>query len=115
MTDTLPPFPVDDATLLAVEHALGASLTFDRPDHALNNPDDEGPWVFGADYTLSELLDFIGGTHDPGVSADENPALTRLEDVGDVPCYVDSRVHYSEHCLIRALIAEVRRLRDKSE
>lgn len=103
----LPPFPVDDVTLLAVEHALGASLTYDRPEHA--GPDEEGPWVIGADYTLHQVLDLLGGTYDPpGLDADDNPALVRISE----NLYRDVRVHYSERDLIRALVAEVRRLRD---
>lgn len=113
MTD-LPSFPVDDATLSAVEHALGGSLTFDRPADA--DPDDDGPWRIGADYSLSQLLDFLAGiSHHPDAEA----IHMRLVDPGDstrpgwegAPVYVDDRVHYSEHDLIRALVGEIRRLR----
>lgn len=107
---SLPEFPVDDVTLLAVEHALGGALTYDRPDDA--DPDDEGPWLVGAEYSLSTLLDMLAGCWDPpGTDSETNPALVREGDVGGIPLYYDVRVHYSEHDLIRALIREVRRLR----
>lgn len=109
-SDDLPDFPVDDATLLAVEHALGGALTFDRPDDAA--PDDEGPWLVGADYSLSTLLDFLAGC----TGRDPNEELIKAADPS-LPGYAgaeivyDTRIHYSEHDLIRALINEVRRLR----
>ena len=110
--ESLPPFPVDDATLLAVEHALGGALTYDRPD---DNADfeDEGPWLVGASYSLATLLDFLAGC----TGRDPNEELIRPGDP-ERPGYegaevvYDTRPHYSEHDLIRALIAEVRRLRD---
>lgn len=120
MTDeTLPPFPVDDLALAAIDHALGGALTLDRPDGA---PDDGGPWLIGADYFLRTLLDFYAGTMgddpaavalDPGsdVTADA-PLWERLRGARVVR---DTRVHYSEHDVIRALIAEVRRLRAGQE
>lgn len=117
--DTLPPFPVDDATLIAVEHALGGALTLDRPPDA--DPDDAGPWLVGADYSLSALLDFLAGTtgRDPNeellqAGRDESTLPEWERGRGgwqDAEIVYDTRVHYSEHDLIRALISEVRRLR----
>lgn len=49
---SLSPFPTDDATLLAIEHALGGLLA----------PGEDGdPVLAGADYSLSGLLDFLSG------------------------------------------------------
>lgn len=45
----LPSFPVDDVTLAALEHALGASMTFVNGE----------PSIVGADYDLHQLLDFL--------------------------------------------------------
>lgn len=111
---SLPPFPTDESTLLAVEHALGGALTFDRPDHVRYDSDDEGPWLVGAEYSLATLLDFLAGC----TGRDPNEELIRPADPS-LPGYAgaemvyDTRIHYSEHDLIRALIAEIRRLRDQ--
>jgi hypothetical protein len=108
----LPPFPVDDLTLDAVEHALGYSLTID---------DDGNPVSSGAaDYSLHTLLDFMAGC----MGRDPNERLIREgRDESDLPEWErgriwenaeiveDTRIHYSEHDLIRALIAEIRTLR----
>lgn len=112
MADSLPAFPLDDATLLAIEHALGGALTFDRPDHALSDFEDQGPWLVDADYSLSNLLDFLAGCtgEDPNrvVLSEADPTLPGY--AGAEVVY-DTRIHYSEHDLIRALVVEVRRLR----
>lgn len=101
MANTLSSFPVDDATLLAVEHAMAGALRLD---------DDGNPVLVGADYSMSDLLDFLAGC----AGEDPNRELLNPADVavrGEIPFYRDSRVHYHEHDVIRALIAEVRRLR----
>lgn len=105
----LPAFPVDDATLLAIEHSLDAALTFERPESA--DLDDEGPWLAGADYSLARLLDFLAGTtgDDPDAEVLDPGDLW----TDDARVVFDSRTHYSEHDLIRALVTEVRRLRDE--
>ena len=113
----LPPCPVDDVTLTAVEHALGASLSYDQADATT---DGEGPWVVGADYTLPTLLDFLAGCS----GRDPNEELIQAgRDESDLPEWErgriwssaeivhDTRPHYSERDLIAALVAEVRRLR----
>lgn len=115
---SLPPFPVDDATLLAVEHALGAALTFDRPEEA--DLSDAGPYLVGAEYSLGALLDFLAGAtgRDPneeliqaGRDEDDLPEWERGRDWSNAEIVFDTRPHYSERDLISALIAEVRRLR----
>lgn len=97
----LPTFPVDDAMLDSIEHALGGTLTLERPEDA--DPDDDGPWLIGADYSLHQLLDFIAG-HD-----EEN--LIHLGDSGGIPTYEYPFPLYHPNDVIRALITEVRRLR----
>lgn len=81
MTD-LPPFPTDDVTLLAVEHALNYSLIINED----GNPASSGK----ADYSFYELMDF-------------------LAKVGPDP--EDGFQTYSHSDVIRALIAEVLILR----
>lgn len=118
MPDLLPPFPVDDATLLAVETALNATLTYDRPDPY--DGDDEGPWLINAPYSLSTLLDFLAGAtgRDPNEeliqpARDESdlPEWERSRGWENAEVVYDTRPHYSERDVIRALIGEVRRLR----
>lgn len=98
---TLAEFPVDDVTLDLLGHALGACLTWEGvADRA------DGPRVVGADMSLSRLLDFLSG-YDP---AKLTPVVD--EDGYEVPDWVEyPDPIYHEHDVIRALIAEVRRLR----
>lgn len=98
-------FPVDDATLLSIEHALGGSLTFDRPADAADD-DDEGPWLVGADYSLHTLLDFLAGC------TGRDPNEEYMGHADGIPVYHDTRTHFSERDVIRALIQEVRALRE---
>ena len=90
-------FPVDDATLGALEHALGGAFAVD---------DDGVHTVTGADMSVTALLDFLSG-YDPAKAV---PALNAydqpLPDVQEYPEPV-----FTRDCVIRALIAEVRRLR----
>ena len=90
------PFPVDDVTLAAVEHALGGAYTVGA---------DGAHSVVGADFMLPQLLEFLSG-YDPA-------AVVPLNDDGTITEYVGGAI-YTEHCVIRALIAEVRRLRDNT-
>jgi hypothetical protein len=92
MSETLPSFPVDDVMLDAVEHALGGAYTVD-PDGTHR--------LVGAAYSLSHLLDFLAGY--------EPEATVPLSD-GPIVEYVGG-VLYRPDDIIRALIAEVRRLR----
>lgn len=109
----LPTFPIDDSTLLAVEHALDFGLSFEDDN---GTPLDE-PRGVGADYSLHTLMDFLAGVSgDDGRvlisddrQADEARGLLGLN--GGIPVYYDGRVTYQERDIIRALITEVRRLR----
>lgn len=115
--ESLPPIPLDDMTLDAIDHALGGVLTYDRPDGA---PEDGGPWRIGADYSLATLLDFLAGAtgRDPneeliqaGRDESDLPEWERGRDWSGAEIVYDTRTHYSDHDLIAALVAEVRRLR----
>ena len=99
MAKTLPPFPVDDVMLDAVEHALGGALTVDEAGTQR---------LVGADYSLPQLLNFLSG-YDP-----EQVVPLVDEDGYEVPGWTEyvGGVMYTRDCIIRALIAEVRRLRD---
>lgn len=87
MSGLLPPFPVDDSTLDLLEQALD-------------------PWSQGDPEAVSSslwpFLDMISQMAGSDVHA-------VAEDVGGVKVMRDPR--YSEHCLIKALTAEVRRQR----
>lgn len=118
-TDALPDFPTDDATLLALEHAMSGALTYDRPEGA---DDDSGPWRVGADYGMSDLLDFLAGCtgRDPneeliqaGRDESDLPEWERGRDWSGAEIVYDTRIHYTEHTVIQALIDEVRRLRNE--
>ena len=90
----LPPFPVDDATLSAVEHALDGAWSVDgEGTHTL----------VGADFTLDRVLSFAAGID----RSEDAEHLTQI--ASDV--FVDDRIHYHPNDVIRALIVEVRRLR----
>lgn len=80
-------------TLDALEHALGYTLTI--------NEDGDPVSSGAAEYSIYDLLDFMAGcTGDEGVvKVSEN-------------VYDDYRPHYTHNSVIRALIAEVRRLRE---
>jgi hypothetical protein len=91
-------FPVDDFTLDQVEHALGARLAVDS---------DGTHSVVGADFSLSKLLEFLSG-YDP------TKVVPMLDEDGyEIPDRVEytGPPVYTRDCVIRALIAEVRRLR----
>lgn len=91
-------FPVDDVALAAIDHALGGAWRVDEEgNHTL----------VGADYSLDQLLDFMAGIS----RAEDAEHLTQI----DEHVFVDDRVHYSPTDIIRALIAEVRRLRARSD
>lgn len=88
---SLPPFPVDECTLGNIEHALDARMSVDE----------EGAHhVAGADFTMPALLNFQSGY---------DPAL--VEPLGDgIVEYVGGEL-YTRDDVIRALVAEVHRLR----
>lgn len=96
----LPAFPVDDAMLDRLDHALGTCWTYAEDGERVHH---------GGDYTLPELLDFLSG-YDPtlAISLGEGPGMFS-DDVewSEYPFPI-----YHEHDVIRALVAEIRRLRD---
>lgn len=115
--EELPDFPLDDATLLAVEHAIGGVLSAE-PEHGGSLDE---PVRIGAEYGLAELLDFLAGVTEPdpercyridGDGERMTPEQAARDDaLGLDQVWLDERPHYCEHDVIRALIAEVRRLR----
>lgn len=100
---TLPPFPVDDFTLTQLEHALNTCIEY---------VDGERRCV-GGEFTLSELLDFLSG-HDPEratlIGYTDTIPGTDIPHDHAIPIYESWDQRYSEHDVIRALIARVREL-----
>lgn len=94
MTVTLPPFPVDDATLALLEAAID-------------------PWGHGhPEAERSSLWDLLDVMSELGGS--DLTAVESVDDAGDdnQPRAVTMRdPRYTDHCVIQALVAEVRRLR----
>ena len=106
---TLPPVPLDDIALSQLEHALGASLTFDAEDGS----ELDAPRVIHADYTLNTLLEFWSGTRD-----DPDGVVRQVGDFTaptSIPIYYDPRPQYSPQDVMLALINEVRRLRAETK
>ena len=91
-------FPVDDITLDAIEHALGGSYTVDE---------DGTHHLVGSDYTLSTLLDFLSG-----YDASKLELMDGENEWDAIPVYSYPEALYHHTDVIRALIAEVRRLRE---
>lgn len=83
---TLPPFPLDEQTLQLLDHALD-------------------PWDHGDPAAVSSLGGFL-----EVVSAIAGSDTAAVEPA-DGPVTVLSGPRYSDHDLIRALVAEVRALR----
>ena len=88
---TLPEFPVSDDVLDSIEHALGGSYEFTSDDQ---------PKLVGADFSLSQLLEFYSG-YSP----------EKLQPTDDPQVFVYPEPVYTERDVIRSLIKEVRRLR----
>ena len=104
---TLPPVPLDEIALAQLEHALGASITFDSEDGTIELDE---PRVIHADYTLNTLLEFWSGTRD-----DPDGVVRQVGDYTcPIPIYYDPRPQYSPQDVMLALIHEVRRLRDEA-
>lgn len=99
----LPEFPTNDAMLDRLEHALGTCWTYADKDERIH---------VGGDYTVPELLDFLSG-YDPSLAVPlgEHPGLFG----DDVEWTEYPFPTYSEHDVIRALVAEVRRLRAEED
>jgi len=93
-------FPTDDVTLSALEHALGATLTY---DDTVDDDGDPVPRIEGADYSLTQLLDFMSG-YDPTQSIPVDGKDYLLDYTGG-PLY-------SERDVIASLVTEVRHCRD---
>lgn len=91
-------FPVDDFTLDQIEHALDGAYTVD-PDGTQT--------LVGADFSLSQLLDFLSGYDPSRLAQAVNDYDTPIPDVFEYPDAV-----YHPNDVIRALITEVRRLRN---
>jgi len=91
----LPPFPTDDFTL-------------DQLKHALDTCRGDGGLLVGGEFTLSQFLAFMSG-HDP-----ERATFVGYGDLAgignDIPIYESWDQQYSEHDVIRALIARIREL-----
>lgn len=92
-------FPVDDFTLDQLEHAMGTLIS---------GWDDDGNQTYtGGDFTLSAFLNFMSGYD----SAKLKP-IDEYQEFRDIPIYDYPDPIFSKECVIRALIAEVRRLRN---
>lgn len=100
---SVPEIPVDDTALDAIEHALDAGLTYE----------DGEPKLVGADYNLTQLLDFWAGI-DPNAKGEYIGHGDPLGIGIEAPMY-DHTDHITlrESDVIRALITEVRRLRSE--
>lgn len=94
MPDTLPDFPTDETTLQHLLHALSGSYEVD---------DDGNHILQGAEFSLTELLDFMSGL---------DPSTYTVIDDGDVKITLIPGVCYSEQDVMRALILEIQRLRE---
>lgn len=89
-------FPVDEATFLALEHAMGGSYEYDE--------DDDRFYIVGADYGFPDLMEFLSGV------TEHDYVEEYSEEVGEF--YVVCRKPMFHHeDVILALIKEVRRLR----
>lgn len=84
----LPPFPVDDATLDLLEHALDP--------RAHGDPEAESSSV----WPLLTMMSELGGSDTTAVEEEVSEGVVVMRDP-----------HYHDHDVIRALVAEVRRLR----
>lgn len=106
-TDRIPPrlpdFPVDDFTLDQLEHALNTCVAGPVSLPFGGEPEEPRKLV-GGEFTLSQFLDFMSG-HDPR-------RATLVGEVDGIPIYESWDRRYSENDVIRALIAEIRRLRE---
>lgn len=96
----LGPIPLDDLTLAAIEHAIGARIG------------DDG--IEGADFQLPTLLDWLAGSvgDDPNAEVLIGGVIPGIDEPRAV---LDTRPTYHVYDLVSALVAEVRRLRGVSE
>jgi hypothetical protein len=98
----LPDFPVDDMTLTLIEDACSRCFTFTE-DGAMVQ-------LTGAEFDLDELLCFLSGYDRSKLT----PALNEYDQ--PIPdTFTSEQARYSEHDMVKALIAEIRRLRGLPE
>lgn len=98
---TLPPFPVDDATLDMLMAAI------DPRSHG--DPDAESSSVGNFLVFVSEL----GGSDTDAVEGVLDPGDPDLPGLAGAPTHLMRDPQYSEHCVMRALVEEIRRLRGR--
>jgi hypothetical protein len=102
MTD-LPPFPLDDDVLDRLEEAIGTCYGAMRGDGTHE--------LVGGEFTLSALLDFYSG-YDESKLIDLGTAPDPMGFGHDVQWTEYPDPVYTERDVMRALIREVRRLRE---
>lgn len=99
----LPSFPVNEAALEAVLHGMAGAYTVDQEgNHVLVPVDGKG-----GDFSMDDVLHFYSG-YDPEKVVPYTGEDGHTHD--DIMEYVGGTL-YTRDCVIRALIAEVRRLR----
>lgn len=90
--DQLPPFPVDDFTLDALDHSLNGAFEVDAEGNQK---------LVGADYSFWQFLNFMSGYDESRLQPTDDPEVNLYN--GQV---------YFPTDIIRSLIHEVRRLRN---
>lgn len=98
---SLPPFPVDDETL---------NVIYDSMDRVVTGFDENGsPIREGSPFTLDDVLNMLSG-YDESLTVQ---ALNEYDQpIPDIYEYTGPGI-YHQHDLIRALIDEIRRLRNE--
>jgi hypothetical protein len=100
---TLAPFPVDPETL---------NVVYDSMDRTVIGFTDSGePIREGSPYTLDDVLNMLSG-YDPALSVQSMNEYD--QPIPDMYEYTGPGI-YHQHDLIRALIDEIRRLREAAE
>lgn len=105
MTDTLPPFPLNDDVLDRLTEALNTCYGAQREDGTHE--------LVGGDFTLSQLLDFYSG-YDRTKEVDLGMGLDPMGFGQEVQWTEYPEPVYSDRDVMRALIDEVRRLRQET-
>lgn len=96
----LAPFPTDEFTLNQLEHALNTCI--DGSVMPFGDEPEAPRKLVGGEFTLSQFLDFMSGV-------DESRS-TLVGEIDGIPVYEGWDPRYSEHDVIRALIARIREL-----
>lgn len=119
----LPPFPTDEGTLSSLEYALQLDLSFEEADGGSpDNPVLIGPDGQKAEFHLSDLLEFMSGTREPGTPEETyrinqngermtEEEIAQADALGEDQYWMDARPHYCLCDAIFSLIAEVRAYR----